>query len=312
MSYADDVLSHYTGAPADVQKALAAALAAAEKATPAPAPKAGGKAAAAKDPGGYGGAQASETSLKAEVLGYIERPSDLSLSEIKARRQRFADLPDELFEMAEQMSPPGATLVDKLENARKVLVESVKLAEAWPGDGPAARIAAAVKPAESTDSKPLSSTESRPDIMLAKLANEIRASEDVGYGEALSRAKQRDPELAKRYAEDSFGVRSPAASSDRPDVELAERAKARAEKDGVDYGSAMTLELTEDPALASRYADQNAGRTALDEAAYRGETIRAASHGRLSREKAFNAALAEDPKLRAGVGSYFEKTTRGE
>ncbi len=151
MSYADTVLSHYTGAPADVQKALAAALAAAEKATPAPAPKVAG----AKGSGDLGGAMASETSLKAEVLAYLERPSDLSLPESKARQRRFADLPDELWETAEQMSPPGATFVDKMENARKVMVEAVKLAEAWPGDGPAARIAAAAKPHESTDSKPL-------------------------------------------------------------------------------------------------------------------------------------------------------------
>ncbi len=214
--------------------------------------------------------------------------------------------------------------------------------------------------------------------MLAKLADEIRLSEGVDYGKALDLARQRDPELAKRYADDCFGGPAPVPSSDRPDVELAERAKARAEQDGVDYGRAMSLELaedpalalryherrldgvapesstkvktppgmrlvterpdvqlaerakklseergipygaamtvalTEDPALASRYADQRAGRTAIDEATYRGETIRAASHGRLSRDKAFSAALAEDSQLRAGVGAYFEKTTRGE
>ena len=373
MSYANEVLSHYTGAPADVQKALAAALAAAEKAMPAPAPKAAGKAAAAKDPGGLGGAKASETSLKAEVLAYIERPGDLSLSEIKARRQRFANLPDELWETAEEMSQPGATLVDKIENARKILVEVVKLAEAWPGDGPAARIAAAVKPPASVETGPMTFAESRPDVMLAKLANEIRLSEDVDYGQELSLAKQRDHALAKRYMEDRFGGPAPAASSDRPDVELAEKTKARAEKDGVTYSKAMglelaenpalalrykgsgvggaassgtsqvktppgmrlvterpdvqlterikarqerdgvgwseaeRLELSEDPALASRYADWKAGRTAIDEAAYRGETIRAASHGRLSPDKAFSAALAEDPQLRAGVGAYFEK-----
>ena len=76
--------------------------------------------------------------------------------------------------------------------------------------------------------EPTTFAESRPDVMLAKLANEIRLSEEVDYEKALQLAKQRDPGLAKRYVEDSFGGPAPAASSDRPDVELAERAKARA------------------------------------------------------------------------------------
>lgn len=313
--------------------------------------------------------------LKEEVLAAVrEHPGILSLSEIGARERRFAELPDELWEMAEQMSPPGATVVDKMENARKILVEAVKLAEAWPGDGPAARIATAVKPT-AADGEPLTFAESRPDVMLAKLANEIRLSEDVDYGQALGLARQRDPELAQRYSEANFDGPVLGPLADRPDVELAEKTKARVEKDGVSYATAMSLELaenpalakrysedrfgragdvssgatkvktppgmrrvterpdvqlaerikarqerdgvgwseaerlelSEDPALASRYADWRAGRTAMDEAAYRGETIRAASRGRLSPDKAFSAALAEDPQLRAGVGAYFEK-----
>lgn len=312
--------------------------------------------------------------LKEQLSDYLRKPSDLSLSEAKAREQHFEALPDELFEMAEEMSPPGASFVDKLENAHKIMVEAVKLAEAWPGDGPAARIASAVKPSAPADGEPsLSYRDSRPDVQLAELANEIRLSESVGYGKAMRLACERDPGLAARYKADCFGPAT-TSSTDRPDVELADRAKARAEKDGVDYGKAMGLELSEnpalakryherclggaapessvkvkpprgmrlvserpdvqlaermkarqkrdgvdsakamglelaeDPALASRYADYQAGRTALQEATYRAETIRAAHHGRFSLEKAFNAALAEDPKLRAGVDAYYVRT----
>jgi hypothetical protein len=197
--------------------------------------------------------------LKEQFFDYLRKPSDLSLSEAKAREQRFEALPDELFEMAEEMSPSGASFVDKLENAHKIMVEAVKLAEAWPGDGPAARIAAAAKPPASADSKPLTFAEARPDVQLAKLANEIRLSESVDYGKAMSLACERDPGLAARYKADCFGPAT-TSPSDRPDVELAERAKARSEKDGLDYGKAMGLELSENPALAKRYSEDRFGR----------------------------------------------------
>ena len=308
--------------------------------------------------------------FKGQVLAYIKGPNDrATLAESRERYQRFDELPDELFETAEQMSPPGASFAEKLDKAQTILVEAVKLAEAAPGEGPAARIAAAVAPAAAdTKGTAPSFAESRPDVMLAKLAHEIRLSEGVDYGQALNMARQRDPELAQRYRDAVYGGPAATSTGERPDVELAERTKARMEKDGLGYAEAMRLELAEDPALAeryhddgareparvkppmgmclvterpdvqlaervkarqerdgvdwseaarleladdpalaSRYADFQSGRTALDEASYRAETIRAAHHGRIGHGKAFNAALAEDPKLRAGVEAYFEK-----
>jgi hypothetical protein len=377
------VLSHYTGAPADVQKALAAALAAAEKATPAPAPKAAGKAAAAKDPGGYGGAKASETStLRDDMLAFLGEHKGLSLAEARTDYGVLIDMPDEAFEMAEQIAGPGAGINDRMKAFIRVGTQVVKMAEGG-GDGELvhmlrtamprreqAATAGSARPAGSqSEPEPMTFAESRPDVQLAKLANEIRLSEDVDYGQALSLAKQRDPALAKRYVDDNLGGPAPKLSTDRPDVELAERARARAETDGIDYGKAMSLELAENPALAarylggagsepsvkvkvpagmrlvserpdvqlaervkvrqerdgvdwveasrlelaedaalaSRYADWKAGRTALQEASYRAEQIRTAPRSNLSPDKAFSAALAEDPQLRAGVGAYFEK-----
>jgi hypothetical protein len=142
----------------------------------------------------------------------------------------------------------------------------------------------------------------------------------VDYGKAMGLELSENPALAKRYHERCLGGAAPESSvkvkpprgmrlvSERPDVQLAERMKARQKRDGVDSAKAMGLELAEDPALASRYADYQAGRTALQEATYRAETIRAAHHNRFSLEKAFNAALAEDPKLRAGVDAYYVRT----
>lgn len=92
----------------------------------------------------------------------------------------------------------------------------------------------------------------------------------------------------------------------RPDVELAERAKARAEADGTSYAEAECLVLAENPKLASRYRDHRLGEAPLDELAHRAAAIRKAGGWRVSKRKAIDAALAEDPKLKEAVLAYFE------
>lgn len=220
MSYADDVMKHYASAPVAQREALAAALAAADKAMPAPKPTAN-----AGDPL-KSGAQAAE-----------------------APPETFAD--------------------------------------------------------------------ARPDVMLAKLANEIQLAEDVDYGTALQLAQERDPVLAFRYRDRDFlrehckgAVVEPPRGlhmcEARPDVELAERARVRATQDGSSYAAAERLVLAENPKLKSRYHDFARRESALDALAYRAHTIRAASGMRVTQRKAVDAALAEDAMLRESVLAYFE------
>ena len=97
-------------------------------------------------------------------------------------------------------------------------------------------------------------TEVPPDVALAAHAHALVLSEGIPYGTAMARAAENDPELAKRYHEANFGAPDATPRAERPDVQLAERAKARAERDGLDFGAAMHLELSEDTALADAYA----------------------------------------------------------
>jgi hypothetical protein len=93
----------------------------------------------------------------------------------------------------------------------------------------------------------------RPDVALAAAADALVLSEGIDYRTALLRAAENDPELAKRYREDNFGAPDATPRAERPDVQLAERAKKLAEERSIPYGEAMTVVLAEDPDLAKRY-----------------------------------------------------------
>jgi hypothetical protein len=257
--------------------------------------------------------------LKAQVLAYVDGQTNLELAERTRRHQGFDDLPDELYELGEQMSPKGADLPAKVKTMTRVLTEAVKLAEAWPGEGPAQRIAAAVKAEPAPAAGPMTFAEARPDVMLARLTEEIREAEGVDYGEAMRLAEERDPYLSLQYrtmdgaretmrAVDVEPPRGMRLCETRPDVELAERGQALAKAEGLTFAEAERRLLAENPKLRRRYRDYSfgGGRSALDELAYRAHTIRAASRGRVSERKAVSAALSEDPTLREDVMAWFE------
>jgi hypothetical protein len=279
------------------------------------------------------GEAAAAGSLRHDLLEYIDGKG-LHLGEWRARHDHLVQLPDELFTMADAMSSKGSDspLAERLGNLKTVTVEVLKLAEGRGAvDDFARRFAmplalvedmhaesgeAEAPPAPTPD--PLTFAEARPDVMLAKLADEIQAEEGCTYGEALQLAEERDPVLAFRYRDAPYlrklskpvriepprGLR---LCETRPDVELAERAKSRATADGSSYAAAEALVLAENPKLASRYHDRRTGENALDELTYRVATIREQSQGRVSERKATDAALAEDPVLREAVMAYFER-----
>jgi hypothetical protein len=264
------------------------------------------------------------TSFRDEVLNYPR--AGLSLAEVKTRRDHLANLPPELFEMAEQAAGPGASFTDRLRAlvvAMRQLLIDAQAAEAAPTTKPAA------KPAAGTPATPKgvdrnagaqASEGVSPDVELANAADAIALSEGVAYGEAMLLAAERDPELARRYHEDSFG----AERSDLPvipvpfghrlidrraDEELAEKAEARRLADDIELGEAMLLVLAEDEALATRYMDYTSGNSALDELAYRVSTIQAAATPRehMTPAKAVGMALSEDPALKVAVACYYER-----
>jgi hypothetical protein len=207
---------------------------------------------------------------------------------------------------------------------RKALADALAAAEkAQPG----------TKPGEANDdgvaggSGPLSGAKAaedpqtyaaaRPDVQLAEAVAGIRAAEGVDYAAAERLALERDPALAIRYhgragdRERSRGAkveppRGMKLCECRPDVELAERAKARAADEGTSYTDAEACVLAENPKLASRLRDYRLGDSALDELSYRAATIRAANGGRMTPAKATHAALHEDPALRSRVMAHFE------
>jgi hypothetical protein len=272
-------------------------------------------------------------SLKADLLAYFDSQPAVTLAEGKSRQETYANLPDELYEMAEAMSSEGSksSLLERLENLIVVTREAMKLVEGssttdafakrfamplacvgalheWDGDS---RGKGAPEP------EAMTFAEARPDAMLAKVAGEIRLAEEVDYGRAMDLALERDPLLALRYETDgntrrlSKGAkveppRGMHLCETRPDVEIAERAQAIAKAEGTSYAEAERRLLAENPKLKSRYHDYTMGESALDELAYRVTTIRSASGGRVTQKKAVDAALAEDAVLREAVMAYFE------
>jgi hypothetical protein len=263
-------------------------------------------------------------SFRNDVLGYYRRRPGLSLAEGKTRYDRMAGLPPELFEMAEQAAGKGASWSDKLRLlvvGMQSLLDSLQKAEAAaPAPKPVAKPKAPASSGEAIGRGAMASESVLPDVAFAAAADAIALSEGVEYGEAMIRAAERDPELADRYASRHVDGAPPAKLPPLPiprgyrlitkpaDVELAERAEARAAADRVSYGEAMDLVLAEDKALASRYFDVG-GNSALDELAYRVETIQAAARGRerVTEPKAVSLALAEDPVLKDAVFCYFER-----
>jgi hypothetical protein len=270
-------------------------------------------------------------SFRDDVLNYPR--GGLSLAEGKTKHDHLANLPPELFEMAEQAAGKGASWSDKLRLlvvGMQSLLDSLQKAEA--------AAPAAPKPvAESTTQVPVSKSAAAkgtstasggakasesvpPDVEFAAAADLIVLCEGIEYGEAMVKAAERDPELADRYASRHVDGAPPAKLPPLPiprgyrlitkpaDVELDERAEARAAADRCEYGVAMSLILAEDEALASRYFDVG-GNSALDELAYRVETIQAAARGRerVTEPKAVSLALAEDPVLKDAVFCYFER-----
>jgi hypothetical protein len=277
-------------------------------------------------------------SLKADLLAYLDSRPAITLAERKSHQETYANLPDELYEMAEAMSSKGSEspLLERVGNLVTVTTEVMKLVEAGsPGvDDFALRFSQPLAcvgalhgwsgskhgkgGAEAEPEPPMTFAESRPDVMLAKVAEEIRLSEGVDYGAAMGLALERDPLLRFRLNDaDHARSRSRAVPVKPPkgfrlsetpaDVELAERAESLAASEGIGVPAAMKRILHDDPKLKSRYHDYTLGENALDELKYRVESIRLASGGRVSVQKATDAALAEDPMLRDGVNAYFER-----
>jgi hypothetical protein len=154
--------------------------------------------------------------LKEEVLAYTRRtaPSNgLKLTENVSRLKRFAELPDEVYQLAEQQAGAGATFADKLRQVVAILEELVKVATT--ADSGATK---PTKPVQQTDhgkdtgSAPTGAKASEgasADVLLAKAAGAIKLAEGVDFGQALGLARQRDPALAERYNEANFGAPDP-------------------------------------------------------------------------------------------------------
>jgi hypothetical protein len=72
----------------------------------------------------------------------------------------------------------------------------------------------------------------------------------------------------------------------------------------------MSLVLSEDAALASRYLDYAGGHNALQELGERAGAVLAGRRGRghMTPAKAVSLVLAEDPMLKDAVYCYFERT----
>ena len=162
-----------------------------------------------------------------------------------------------------------------------------------------------------SEAAPQTYRDARPDVQLAERAAAIQLAEGVDDGKAMDLALARDPLLAFRYADrDGARRRSRGATvkpprgtklcEARPDVELAERAQARAQADGSTYAVAEGAVLAENPKLGSRLRDYRRDENALDELAYRAETI-LTGNPRMTPAKATDACLAEDPAFRSRV-----------
>jgi hypothetical protein len=272
------------------------------------------------------------TTFRDQVLNYPR--AGLSLAETRTRRDHLANLPPELFEMAEQAAGAQASFADKLRAfvvALQGLLEEAQSAEAKPASKPAA--AAKAKPTTQVpvsqsawaeaggqhagDTRAKASEALRPDVEFANAAAALVLSEGIDYGTAMLKAAENDPALAKRYHEDNFGAPADLSAlpvphgfrlvTARADVEFAEKAAKIAKERDIELSEAMTLALAEDEALASRYLDFTSGSTALDELAYRVSTIQSAATARehMTPAKAAGMVLSEDPALRTAVFAYY-------
>jgi len=267
-------------------------------------------------------------SFRDDVLNY-PRQSGLSLSEVKDRHDHLANLPPELFEMAEAQAGKGASFADKLKafvTALQTLVLEIQKAEAaTPKPSAAAAQKGKVSP---TVNKGAMASEAapafmRPDQEFAAAADALALSEGIDYGTAMLRTAENDPELAKRYHEANFGVPDATPLSERPDVQLAEAADALmlAEDFSGDYGEAMTRALADDSDLADAYACRFDSGSHLEPAALpipRGHRLieRRADEELLERSKAraekdgvtyaeaMSLVLAEDPALQTRYQDY--------
>ena len=266
------------------------------------------------------------TSFRDEVLNY---PRDgLSLAEVSKRRDHLANLPPELFEMAEQAAGPGASFTDRLRALvvamRQLLIDAQATEATQPATKPAA------KPAAGTPATPKgvdrnagaqASEAMSPDAEFAAAADAIALAEGISFGEAMLRAAENDPAMAERYANRHvlgaersdlppipvpFGHRLVTA---RADEELAEVSAKIASERGIELGEAMSVAIAEDEALATRYMDYTAGRTALAELAERAAQIVDAAIPRehMTTSKAVALALTEDPTLKTAVFCYYER-----
>lgn len=274
------------------------------------------------------------TSFRDTVLNFPR--SGLSLAEASKRHDHLANLPPELFEMAEQTAGAQATFADKLRafvvGLRDLLIEAQAAEAAQPATKPAP--AAKAKPTTQVPvhksawakagggrGKGAQASETSGEEFAAA-ADAIALSEGIDYGTAMLKAAENDPAMAERYANRHvlgaertdlppipvpFGHRLIDCPADE---ELAERSATIASERGIDLGEAMSVAVAEDEALASRYLDFTAGRTALDELAERAEQIVAAANSRdhMSMSKAVALALSEDPTLKTAVSAYYERT----
>ncbi len=196
-------------------------------------------------------------SFRDQVLNDPRLGSGLSLTEAKTRHDRLANLPPELFELAELQAGKGASFAAKLEalvaGMQSLFLEVQKAEAAAPAPKPSAASAQKGKVDPAVNEGAKASETLRPDVALAALADALALAEGIPYGEALRLACERDPELAKRYHEANFGAPATTSPSDRPDIQLAAAAKTLAEERSIPYGEALTVALAEDPALAKRY-----------------------------------------------------------
>jgi hypothetical protein len=212
MSYADDILKHYSFAPADLLKRLADALGEAESVASAPPKKQAGG--AKTDPLKVG-AQASESprdfAAADTLLAMLEVSADTILCALAENTAKAENLSlGAARQLATERHPKVAAryLTEvRPDVALAAAADALMLSEDFTGDyGAAMSKALADDPAlakryrEDTFGAPDATPRAeRPDVQLAEAADRIALSEGIPYGAAMSRALAEDPALAKRY-----------------------------------------------------------------------------------------------------------------
>jgi hypothetical protein len=303
MSYIDTILNHYTAAGAELRKRLAAVLAEAETAqaaAPKPVAKSTGTGPASKSAAAKGGSAGRAVSSGA--MASEDDPGDAVA---------------ELLRLAEDITRRSPTI--SLESAARVALYGNadlrrRIRETPTSDRMPRGAKAAAHYLEPPAVLPA-------DVQLAAAADALVLSEGIPYGVAMDKALADDSDLADRYASRHVDGAPEAELPSVPvprgyrlitkpaDVELAERAEARATADRCELGDAMTLVLNEDPALASRYFDASSGWSALHEVAQRAEQVQDAARGRehIPQHKAVSMVLAEDPVLKDAYYCHLER-----